>query len=213
MEWQRIDKSTWPVGPWNAEPDKVQWVDEATGLDCLIVRNNGGALCGYVGVPEGHPWHGVDYSGCTQKPPCGESWCEHTPGSAVEVHGGLTFADSCNEPKRERWESWRQAMLTRRDEAKRYPKGDAAREWAELSRFLDDYEGWREYMIGRTICHVPLPGRPDSVWWLGFDCAHSGDFSPGYDSFLNSRGYDVYRDREYVERECRKLAAQLKAAA
>ena len=28
------------------------------------------------------------------------------------------------------------------------------------------------------ICHVPLPGRPHDVWWLGFDCAHAQDFMP-----------------------------------
>lgn len=68
-------------GPWSAEPDKVQWVDPATGLDCLIVRNLSGALCGYVGVPPGHPWHGVGYEDLED----------------VTIHGGLTFSDSCQE--------------------------------------------------------------------------------------------------------------------
>lgn len=67
-------------GPWLAEPDKVQWVDPATGLDCLIVRQQLGALCGYVGVPAGHPDHGSGYDDL-------EPW--------PEVHGGLTYADSC----------------------------------------------------------------------------------------------------------------------
>ncbi len=31
---------------------------------------------------------------------------------------------------------------------------------------------------GAQVCHVPEPGEPDNVWWLGFDCAHSGDYSP-----------------------------------
>lgn len=26
------------------------------------------------------------------------------------------------------------------------------------------------------ICHTPEPGEPDDVWWLGFDCAHYGDY-------------------------------------
>lgn len=47
-------------GPWADEPDKAQWVDEATGLDCLALRGPGGAWCGYAGVPPGHPWYGVD---------------------------------------------------------------------------------------------------------------------------------------------------------
>ena len=29
------------------------------------------------------------------------------------------------------------------------------------------------------ICHVPEPGRPHDVWWLGFDCAHAMDRMPG----------------------------------
>lgn len=65
-------------GPWADEPDKAQWIDEKTNLDCLVVRNRLGALCGYVGVPPQHPWHGKDYDSV-----------------AVEVHGGLTYANPC----------------------------------------------------------------------------------------------------------------------
>jgi hypothetical protein len=36
-----------------------------------------------------------------------------------------------------------------------------------------------------TICHVPKPGEPDDVWWLGFDHAHCGDSSP-FDSMRTS---------------------------
>lgn len=69
------------VGPWNDEPDKAQWIDEATDLDCLIMRSAmSGALCGYVGVPPGHPWHGKDYGDLP-----------------VDVHGSLTFASFCQE--------------------------------------------------------------------------------------------------------------------
>lgn len=93
-EYRTQDKTAWGPGPWQDEPDKAQWVDPTTGLDCLIVRNGGGALCGYVGLPAGHPWHGKDYSECLTR--CGEDWCyEHSPEAAVRVHGGLTFADAC----------------------------------------------------------------------------------------------------------------------
>lgn len=67
-----------PAGPWDNEPDKAQWKDKETGLDCLIVRNHMGALCGYVGVPPGHPAHGRRYSEVL-----------------VDCHGGLTFTGSC----------------------------------------------------------------------------------------------------------------------
>lgn len=56
------DRKVWPRGPWDDEPqDRVEWVDDATGLRCLIVRNEQGAWCGYVAVPAGHPWHGLGH--------------------------------------------------------------------------------------------------------------------------------------------------------
>lgn len=81
-EWTFQDKSEWGDGPWNAEPDKMQWTDEATGLPCLFVRNHMGGLCGYVGVPEGHRDFQLSYNDC----------------SPYDVHGGLTFAAFCREP-------------------------------------------------------------------------------------------------------------------
>lgn len=86
-------------GRWSDEPEKAYWIDEATGLDCLIVRGPSGALCGYAGVPPGHPWHGIDYQGCVEAS-CDneERWnCPHRPDGQIEVHGGLTFADKCAE--------------------------------------------------------------------------------------------------------------------
>ena len=41
--------------PWLTEPDRLEWTHE--GYPCLAVRNSFGAWCGYVGVPEGHPWY------------------------------------------------------------------------------------------------------------------------------------------------------------
>lgn len=75
-----VDKSKWAVGPWTTEPDKIQWQDEETGLPCLIVRNDYGALCGYVGVKEGHPYYRKHYGDVS-----------------VDVHGGLTYSDGCME--------------------------------------------------------------------------------------------------------------------
>ena len=52
-------RKTWPRGPWDAEPNRVEW--RAHGLACLIVRSDGtGSLCGYVAVPPGHPAYGQD---------------------------------------------------------------------------------------------------------------------------------------------------------
>lgn len=81
--------------PWETEEDRYEWRDERTGLPCLIVRNPEGALCGYVAVPPGHPWHGVAYSDCMSTPRCAEPWCEHLPQERLRVHGGLTYSGRC----------------------------------------------------------------------------------------------------------------------
>lgn len=66
------------------------------------------------------------------------------------------------------------------------------------------------------ICHVPKPGEPDNVWWLGFDCHHAGDLAPYDLAFFGDRGLliegDQYRTLGYVQNECRRLAAQAVAA-
>ena len=59
------------------------------------------------------------------------------------------------------------------------------------------------------VCHVPKPGEPDDVWWLGFDHAHSGDFCPAMGHLF--RG-ESYRSIAYVQDGCRSLAEQAKAA-
>ena len=72
-----VDRSRWPSGPWDQEPDRVEW--RHAGFPCLIVRSrNTGALCGYVGLPPDHPHHGAPY--------------DEVP---VDVHGGLTYSDAC----------------------------------------------------------------------------------------------------------------------
>lgn len=158
-EYRTINKSEWNRGPWDSEPDKAQWKDEATGLPCLIVRGPHGGLCGYVGVSEEHPCFGEGYDSVN-----------------VEAHGGLTFADKCHPADTEE----------------------------------------------KGICHVPGPEEPDHVWWFGFDCAHAGDRSPGYEHLLgrptnhypracpwNESGFDEYRDFSYVKGHVTALASQL----
>lgn len=91
---------------------------EAHGLACAVLLvAYGKHRCGYVKVPEGHPWHGVPYN----KPaPCGPlvdntdisvddvgflsafvyALSDDTdsrdaePGFQVAVHGGVTFSGS-----------------------------------------------------------------------------------------------------------------------
>ena len=88
IEYRTIDKSGWGSGPWQTECDKRQWMDEATGLPCLIVRNEVlGFLCGYVGVARGHPLFEASY--------------DDDGARDLEVHGGLTFADKCQPARAE----------------------------------------------------------------------------------------------------------------
>lgn len=142
---QVVDKTSWSRGEWDREPDKCQFLTEA-GLPGLIVRVPSGALCGYVGLAEGHKLHGMSYDDVD-----------------VSVHGGLTFSNSC--------------------------QADA-----------DETTG---------ICHKPSEGEPEHVWWFGFDCAHSGDKLPGYQSkFFSANGR--YRNWAYVKNEVESLAKQLK---
>lgn len=62
------------------------------------------------------------------------------------------------------------------------------------------------------ICHVVEDGEDERVWWLGFDCAHCGDKSPGHPRWFGDHD-EFYKDIRYVERECASLARQLKDAA
>jgi len=74
---------------------------------------------------------------------------------------------------------------------------------------------------GFGVCHIPEPGTADTVWWFGFDCGHYMDLSPGLAASIAPRGTagagiwegHVYRDMDYVRRECEGLAVQLAMAA
>lgn len=170
--WTYVDKSKWRDGPWKAEIDKKQWLDEETGLPCLIVRGPSGALCGYVGVGKSHPFFEKDYS--TRIPVPDRSSIEikqFSMGAFLEamrdddghaslnciinVHGGLTFSDHCCPS----------------------PSGPGG------------------------ICHVVEEGEDDNVWWLGFDCAHAGDVCPAYETIVYPGDEDVYRELDYVAQQ------------
>ena len=71
-------------GPWQDEPDWMQ--SEINGFLLIIARPSGGCLCGYIEVPQGHPWHGKNH-----KDPIFDD---------IQVHGGLSHSEpSCNQGK------------------------------------------------------------------------------------------------------------------
>jgi hypothetical protein len=214
MEWRTFDKSAWGPGPWQNEPDKMQYRDKGTGYPCLIVRNNSGALCGYVGVPKGHPAYEKSYD---------VSWYDEngkerqmTPFeqamSNIAVHGGLTFADHCTPHAPEDWKKFKKKMSSKalKAEARKFPQGDAAKKLHDWGQGLESYEAYVALKQAKTICHIPGPDEPDDIYWLGFDCNHAGDRSPSYERYRIKGDRDTYKKLDYVKREIRSLAKQLK---
>ena len=73
-----IDKSSWPKGEWNNEPDREEWIDSYSGYKCEIIRHEHlGSLCGYVTITFGHPYFRKKYNEID-----------------IDVHGGLTYGTS-----------------------------------------------------------------------------------------------------------------------
>ena len=74
------------------------------------------------------------------------------------------------------------------------------------------------------VCHVAKEGESDDVWWIGFDCAHAGDVSPGLSappmpySLTSRRDFSsihdgTYRDKDYVKEQVEHLCKQIEEAA
>lgn len=77
--WGDQPREAWGPGPWQDEPDLIEWRHQS-GLPCLLVRNAAGALCGYVGLPPVHRYWGRHYNSVQEE----------------SSHGGLTFSDECH---------------------------------------------------------------------------------------------------------------------
>jgi hypothetical protein len=70
--------------------DKVKarhrFTDDATGYECVVLEVPW--FCGYVRLPDHHPWHDKGYGSDL----CGHDGCyQHSPESQIDVHGGITF--------------------------------------------------------------------------------------------------------------------------
>ncbi len=73
-----VDRTGWPPGPWDHEPDIKEWLYLKKGMapiKCVAFRNWMGVWCGYVALPKGHAWEGKGYDNIS-----------------ASVHGGLTFS-------------------------------------------------------------------------------------------------------------------------
>jgi hypothetical protein len=95
---KKVDRSRWARGPWDDEPDRVEFVTEA-GFPAIIRRVPSGHLCGYVAVPPGHPAHGKTYGRTWETDEKGETDFDRPVPNVVEdlvVHGGITYAEPCD---------------------------------------------------------------------------------------------------------------------
>jgi hypothetical protein len=190
-------KSKMPEGIWQEEPDYQHWIDEETGLDCLIVRNSGGALCGYVGIPQSHPFYSFGYSDC--------------------------ILPTASLPTEEEKKKHKQEQITFYTEHLKYPRDKAEKFYEVFARYFDEKrkcsEEWCQHKPESILsAHGGItyggPGNtyikhPENqlLWWFGFDCAHSGDYRPARNYEWSDDG--EYRNLEYVMFECKELAKQL----
>lgn len=87
--WRNPDRRPRGDGPWTDEADKVAWIDQETGLGCIMLRQSDGTLSGYVGVPPSHPLFGFEADALPV-------------GLASGIHGGLTYARPCEVNRFER---------------------------------------------------------------------------------------------------------------
>lgn len=80
--------------------------------------------------------------------------------------------------------------------------------------------------LEERVCHLPSPGAPDDLWWLGFDCGQHFDYVPqlvaemkrfgeefGHDGVIDLADSlfdpEKYRTLDYVQAMCAFIAWQL----
>lgn len=95
---QKIDRSNWPRGEWNDEPDFLQWIDEKTGLLCEIKRSPRGHLCGYVCVNHKNEEIGFEAHG-------GVTFYEEKFGFDCAHAGDGNPSESCSEQEDESYKN------------------------------------------------------------------------------------------------------------
>lgn len=199
-EYRTIDKSKFKsqLGAWMQEPDKVQFEDPETGLPCLIVRNQMGALCGYVGVGPGHPLHH-------------KTDAEHTRESSMAMMKATVERTQAGEPFEKVLGDPENPPINLLVKNENYDERLHDLRVHGGVTFTGECQKGREE---DGICHTPDEGEEEDITWIGFDCAHSGDFIPAYDSdYVLNKSYlgfeNSYKDIDYVKGECRDLAKQL----
>lgn len=61
-------------------------------------------------------------------------------------------------------------------------------------------------MCEDNVCHL---SDGEKLYWLGFDCAHAGDYRPADHKYGGGIDSEVYRDLDYVVRQVNVMAEEL----
>lgn len=68
--------------------------------------------------------------------------------------------------------------------------------------YIDHYEDWPDVHGGWTYSdraeHLDAIAGMSGLWWIGFDCAHSGDLLPGMLGYSKRRSWESFKTIEYV---------------
>lgn len=193
MGRKRYDREKWGKGPWDGEPDRVDFTT-AVGLPGLLLRGPMGSWCGYAGVGKDHPFFGREYTMC--------------------VHPHHKPVDRKKEVQKNR----RMAILakSRRDRDLWYGLAKMAARWSPKRTqcgYRHSIESKLSVHGGITysgecsgeICHPSDNG--DHVWWFGFDTAHYMDLVPEMYAARLPGGdlHDIALKYPEVERERRSI--------
>jgi hypothetical protein len=157
-----------------------------------------GHLCGYLGVPPAHPWYGLMVS--------------DTATDDIRVHGGITYS----EPSQLAHPEFVRKLTAHIESLK-------AAEPIDLGVGVIDLGDWTLYWERKLDFELRSAGSDRDfpidlgidVWWLGFDCGHYLDVSPGLVKKLKEMEIEypftpgaTFKDRDYVYEECKHLASQ-----
>jgi hypothetical protein len=75
-----VDRQGWAEGPWDHEPDQLEWLEQ--GVYCCLSRQRvTGRWQGYIALPETHLWHKSSY----------RSLNKHF-GDKLPAHGGVSYS-------------------------------------------------------------------------------------------------------------------------
>jgi hypothetical protein len=184
-------------------PDRLLSEGEAYGFQWVVTHNEMGYRCGYIRLPENHPWHG----------------CDHNSIDA-SVHGGLTFSECGNYAQPNNGAISSDGTITSIN-----PIVNGIYDvllWNGTTNAIQQVQlnvvnGKATNSSNAIFAINNNTVSPDlnSDWWIGFCCGHLGDAPdpalpggcrPGIFS------YGKIRTQEYVEEQCKQLCEQALAA-